>query len=287
MELPFIQCVLVLYKQRIHQSKSLASLLRICHEDPEIAKKLRLFVQDNSPEAQAAEALDSLSGSEYYHSSKNEGLAQAYNRALVRGKTCGATWLLLLDQDTEISREYFDKLFAALEGEAGISAAAVVPKLSKDDLLMSPRSERPPYECVPWNFSGFVEGPYVGFNSGACIRIAMLDAIGGFPSAYWLDFLDHMTFHKIYQARGRVYVLDIHLTHHHSLANIEKDMSLERYSNLLGAEWQFVYETGWRGGALYHRRRLLKRAVVYFLRLNNKQYAKRTIRAVFGHHPLK
>ena len=106
-------------------------------------------------------------------------------------------------------------------------------------------------------------------------------AIGRFPREYWLDFLDHIMFHRLQEAGGLVLVLNVVIEHRLSLHNLEAEMDLERYANVLSAEWRFVRETGSGGGHLVHRLRLLKRALSHTIKLRNKNYAVKTLRAVF------
>jgi GT2 family glycosyltransferase len=271
-----IQCVVVLYKQRPDQAQSLSSLLEICRVHPSIAPQLGIFVQDNSPEAEVPMFADTSPSIDYLHAPSNPGLAAAYNRALAVAKDNKAEWLLLLDQDTVLDRCFLLQLFEAIQSDAAAQACAFVPELVKDGLVLSPQVVgRVFYRRLPIGFSGFSVYPLVAFNSGACLRIQSLAAIGGFPEKYWLDYLDHIVFYRLQANGGRVYVLDCQLQHCLSLQNIELEVSLDRYSNVLAAEWQFVEDTG--AGSLIHRLRLLKRTLSQAFKFRNKAYARLTL----------
>jgi len=275
-----IQCVVVLYKQRPEQAQSLSSLLRICEQDPSIARNLGIFVQDNSPESQLPASKGIPVNVDYHHEPTNPGLAAAYNNALQAGKDRQAEWLLLLDQDTAVDRDFLLRLLTAVNGELSQRACAIVPKLVKGDLVLSPSVVgKLSYRPVPASFSGFPAQPLVAFNSASCLQIRPLESIGGFPREYWLDYLDHIVFHRLQAAGGRVYVLDSRLEHNLALKNIESEVSIERYSDILAAEWRFVRDTGAIGGPLAHRLRLLKRAATHAIKLSNKAYASHTLRA--------
>jgi GT2 family glycosyltransferase len=275
-----IQCVVVLYKQSPMEALSLSSLLQICVDDPAIAAKLRILVQDNSPEAPLPESIPGSECFEYFHAPTNPGLAAAYNRALAMAKSGGIPWLLMLDQDTALDRRFFVQLLAALEAGNSEQACAYVPELVKDGLVLSPQVVgKVFYRRIPLGFSGLAAAPVVAFNSAACLSVPALLAIGGFPEEYWLDYLDHIVFYRLQAAGGRVYVLNSQLTHSLSMQNLESEVSIERYSNVLAAEWRFVRDSSSVVGSIIHRLRLLKRAVTHALRLKNKSYAILTMRA--------
>jgi glycosyltransferase involved in cell wall biosynthesis len=150
-----VQCVLVLYKQRWEEAKSLRSLLEICKQEQSIASRIALFVQDNSPEVNAPVAVDTSLQLEYYRAPGNPGLAEAYNRALAIARDRNVHWLLLLDQDTTLDRRFLLQLFAAVEGSASPQVCAFVPELVKDDLVLSPQTVgRVFYHRLPIGFSG-------------------------------------------------------------------------------------------------------------------------------------
>ena len=198
-----------------------------------------------------------------------------------RAKENGIDWLLLLDQDTALSPTLFPVLFSDLESNLASNICALVPKLIQDGSIVSPQivGRFHNHDCSAV-FSGTSSKKITAFNSAACLRAKALDAIGGFPREYWLDFLDHITFHRLQAAGGQVLILDVIMEHNLSLRNLEAEMSLFRYTNMLASEWRFVRETGSGGGPLVHRLRLLKRALSHGFRLKNKAYAFITLRAI-------
>ncbi len=279
-----IQCVVVLYKQRPNQSQSLSDLLRICGSDPAIGNQIAIMVQDNSPSIEESGLERPQTGLpiglEYHHSPRNPGLAYAYNRALDRAKERKIPWLLLLDQDTRVSHQFLTELFTNIQQSRSESCCAFVPQLTCDQLVLSPQIVGSVfYRRLTKGFSGVAGEPLIAFNSAACIRVQALTAIGGFPEEFWLDYLDHMVFHSLQKAGGHVFVLDSQLEHALSVSDLESNVSTQRYENVLNAEWMFVRKTGWGGGSLVHRLRLLKRSFKHFRKLRDKRYALQTLRS--------
>ena len=277
-----IQCVLVLYRQGPAESKALTSLLAACVAKAKFNGLLELLIQDNSPSPQKFVPPPAVCA-EYYHAPGNPGLADAYNRALQRACDRAIPWLLLLDQDTMLTSDFIERLIDALQHTDSQLYCAFVPQLVQGPLVLSPQVVgRVLYTRMPLGFSGVATQQIVAFNSAACIGVKDLVAIGGFPMQFWLDYLDHVVFHRLQHAGGRIFVLNAQLDHSLSHAHLEAEVSLERYANILRAEWMFVRETGWGGGPAVHRVRLLKRALSHSLRLRNKRYALDTLRAAFS-----
>jgi GT2 family glycosyltransferase len=279
-----IQCVVVLYKQRPIQSQSLSDLLRICGSEPAIGNQIAIMVQDNSPSIEES-VPESLRTSfpislEYHHNPENPGLAYSYNRALDRAKEHKIPWLLLLDQDTRVTLQFLTQLIKNIQQSKSESCCAFVPQLICDQLVLSPQIVGSVfYRRLTKGFSGVVGEPLIAFNSAACIRVQALTAIGGFPEEFWLDYLDHMVFHSLQKAGGHVFVVDAQLEHSLSVSDLESNVSTQRYENVLNAEWMFVRKTGWGGGSLVHRLRLLKRSLNHFMKLRDKRYALQTLRS--------
>jgi GT2 family glycosyltransferase len=189
----------------------------------------------------------------YYAAPQNGGLAPAYNLALRHALEQQSEWLLLLDQDTEVTASYLQELLALSASlSPDESVAAVVPKLAWDGRVQSPEDHlfdqlRSQFEHrdhgVSLSASGIQVHRLVAYNSGALMRVGALDAIGGFPSDFWLDFLDHAVFH-MFAARGcYIYIMQSILAH--PLAHTNRhEVPLWRERNVLSAQTLFVKRFG-------------------------------------------
>lgn len=270
-----VQCVLVLYRTTLQESQTFQTLSAAFHEHPSLASRMALLIYDNSPAPQTITLPENLfAEARYQHDSSNGGLAAAYNYALNAAEASGCTWLWVFDQDTTVVPGLIPAAFKAIDSVPSPEISAIVPRLVQDAIVLSPLyAERFRYRAMDENFSGIYEGWVAALNSCACLRVAALRAIGGFPSEYWLDFLDHAVFHRLHKQGGRAIVLDVTIPHRLSTNNLRNESSLPRYENLLAAEWRFVRETGWGGGSLVHRIRLLKRAARTLLTLREPAFA--------------
>jgi GT2 family glycosyltransferase len=175
--------------------------------------------------------------------------------------------------------ELIPATFAAIDSTPPPGICGIVPRLVQDGIVLSPVSvQRFRYLAVDERFSGMQQRWLTALNSCACLRVRALQAIGGFPPQYWLDFLDHAVFHRLHERGGRLLVLDVSVPHRLSTNNLRTEISHRRFDNLLAAEWQFIRETGWGGGSLMHRLRLLKRAARTLLTLREPVFALQVLR---------
>jgi GT2 family glycosyltransferase len=258
-----IIAVVVLYEMAPESSPSLCTFRAELAQWPDLADLIDLVVFDNSP---AAQALPPGFFGRYLHDGTNPGLAKRYNQALEIANLQGATWLLLLDQDTTLTREYFEEVACLLpQLVSEFAIVAIVPRLTCDGAMRSPHFPqfRKSSSRIDLRQHGVVPGLVRAFNSGALLRVCAVNRIGGFPESYWLDYLDHATFHRLQQGQGRLYLMGTRLEHDmsvHRKNRHENPAHPPRHRNQLAAELQFYREHGSRGEQIGHRLNLLRQA---------------------------
>ncbi len=265
-----IFAVLVLYKMAPTASPSYCALRQALASRPGLQARMDVLVVDNSPEAQR---LSASSFGRYVHDGTNPGLARRYNDALKQAVAAGATWLLLLDQDTGLTPAYFDQLEALADSLAGDPhIVGILPRLVAGERLLSPHIpefRRSPYR-LHLGVAGLLGGLIRGFNSGAMLRVAALQAIGGFPEQYWLDYLDHATFHRLQATGGEFFIMDVSLDHELSIHRADKHddpANAARHRNQLAAQMLFYEEHGSPEERRRNRLDLMSRAWDSFLHL--------------------
>jgi GT2 family glycosyltransferase len=254
-----IVAVLVLYKRSAEESQTFASLRSLLAENPLAADAIELIVCDNTPYGQEPPLdFDGL----YLRDTSNPGLAKSYNKALQIARERGIPWLLLLDQDTTLTAAYVEEIVAQSEAmEPDMQIVALVPKLVQNGIVQSPHVA-PTFRHAKFNRE--IAGPWRGrlyaFNSASVVRVSGLLAIGGFPEKFWLDFLDHATFHLLQQTGGQVFVLRAELTHDLSTNSIERkdEAAMRRYRNILAAEHEYYRLYGTFSDRCYLRIRMLR-----------------------------
>jgi GT2 family glycosyltransferase len=205
---------------------------------------------------------------------------------------------MLLDQDTRVTAEYLHELIE-LQPIAGQDPkiAAFAPKLAGATGLRSPSidfidSLRRQVTLPRWRRAMIVPpetyGPQhrrlVAFNSGAVIRTQAMLAMGGFPTAYWLDFLDMAVFHDLYGNGNYLFVMKTTLEHSLSVEAddfLQLSHSLARHRNILSAMIYYVKTNGSPWERLLHRAWLLRNALSLVVRHGGRPFALESVRQFF------
>lgn len=261
-----ILAVVVLYRTSPQTSRTLRTLKESALNIPNRSTCFKVLIYDNTPGGHNPGALPDLW--EYHASGVNHGLASAYNFALQVAVAQGFSWLLTLDQDTEISSHYLTRLFELAQRFQGDDrTAAIAPSVVDRERTISPHLQFCGFQVrLPRNFQGFSVGEIAVINSGTAWLVSALREIGGFHPLFWLDYLDYWLCHSIYHMRKRIYI-DNRLRLHHelSLLDLKDRMSLGRFENFLSAETAFydLYRSPFEGAVLTFRVlcRLVKQVV--------------------------
>lgn len=269
-----IQVVVVLYGMRAEQSIALRTFMqyRDC-----LRGGYHLCIYNNS-----TDIVVEWPEAEVVNATANDGLAKAYNFALRRAEEHRCWWLLLLDQDTQLTEQYLAELSRFLD-QPSSCPVAVVPCLVENGIEMSPTVykrwkgiawRQTPLSKKIWLTKGDV---LTAFNSGALMNVSKLRELNGFDERYPLDMLDHRMFYLFHQQRWLVYTLPVALSH--SLSE-NSGMSNERYAAYLKAHRRWAAEVG-RDTLLMFRLRMLLRWVQMLLRGDDAEKRKSTLRIIF------
>jgi glycosyltransferase involved in cell wall biosynthesis len=248
-----IFAVVVLYRMRPADSPAFRSLAQ-ARSGGNVAS-VPMLLYDNGPTAMQTEDLPE--GIRYEAAVRNNGLADAYNRALEIARSEGFRWLLTLDQDTTLPCNFLERMQQlAAENETNDRVGAIVPRLVDQRRVLSPMAVRFwGTRELPRGFSGVSEQETRAFNSGSLFRVRAIEEMGGFDPDFWLDYLDVNIYRRIHLQGRRVYVAaDLEAEHELSVVR-RADLSAERFRNILQAESAFfdLYERPIRRLALTMR----------------------------------
>jgi GT2 family glycosyltransferase len=269
--------VLVLYQLTAESSECFLSLRAWLEQAPS-AETFTLLLYDNSP-APATE-LPSFPGTLIYrHNGSNGGVAAAYNTGLALARENDSPWLMLLDQDTRLSYEYFEELRRTIP-DVPQTVTVIIPRLVQDGHTHSPhRLPRLSHRRLPEDMTGVLPRDVSAFNSGAVLRVS---AVQTFPERYWLDFLDHVVFHQLQANGGRIWLMHTRLEHRLSTQSLGTEASIERYRNVLLAERDFYRDFGSPADRLFYHLRRAKQTAGHLLKVKDKRFAWMSARAAFG-----
>ncbi|WP_312357409.1 glycosyltransferase [Empedobacter sp.] len=267
--------VLVLYNTNLKDSETYKSIV----QNNKVIK-LKGIIYDNSQTQQNIEGFQNLGEFEYVHNENNPGLAFAYNYALKLALEKRCKWLLLLDQDTFFTEEYFDNLNSDSNSDV-VAYTPIVKSFNNKQSFISPSvlylgGFRP----IRNKILGIQKSHISGINSGTIINCNFMESIGGFNLGYPLDILDHWYYREVYRKGKFVEVLNSEIYQNLSVEkNFEKNVSLNRYSKLLKAEYLF-FKTGNFIQYFFYKSRLILRSIKQSS-FNDRNYYKLTLKTFF------
>ena len=209
MELPHffdeLLVVIVLYKRTAAESAAYTTVNSLLDN---LAARPEIYIYDNSPSS-CIVGNDSVT---YCHDPANGGVSKAYNCACIHAQANGKSWLLLLDQDTSTTPEFFRRLATAVTADR--ESVAFVPRIMDVKGLLS-----------PFRFSGgrgkrmldtnerLSLDRYRFINSGLLIRVSAFISAGGYNPDIPLDFSDINFGWRLQKITGHFRAIDTPLRH--------------------------------------------------------------------------
>jgi len=265
MKLDYIFAVIVIYKCKVEESSTLYSL------NEAVEQPINVLIYDNSPAIDSGYDVNKFANLriQYVHNPNNPGISKAYNYALNEAKNINKRWLLLLDQDTTLSKEYFQKIVKISDQQLRHSVVSIIPniKSASDNQIISPLRILPGGFLKPLSVSqGYLNINLAAINSGALINIDFVLSVGGFNEDYKLDMLDYWFNREIYKSKKDVLLLDVNIIHELSVKDYNIYIGIDRYIDLLVSE-NLYFSTDGRKSYLMYKIRLLLRTfkqIVYF-----------------------
>lgn len=240
-----ILAVIVLYKLKLKESVTLSSLQASIADLPEGHAEIRILVYDNTPGGQDPGEIPA--GVRYTADPENKGLAPAYNYAIQVAREDECDWLLTLDQDTCLPRNFVQDMVHAARYIAHFDRiAAITPLIREKERIVSPyliRRHLALLKPFPDGFVGVALENTTAANSGSMIKVSALMEIGGYDPRFHFDLSDWVLFHRLYQNNYVVFVAgNIRVEHSLSVLDLGNRTTPERYAALLRAEDAFCNE---------------------------------------------
>ena len=271
-----IYIVIVLFEKELDNCLPLQFLLQ---NKQILSSDYELLVYNNSPETTI------LPDKNYdvFNARQNNMLAGAYNYALEQAIKTQKKWLLLLDQDTELTIDYFEELKKNFKTDIPEKIGAIIPQVKKHTHCITPKTYFPKFG--PYFFSTAIKKPgiynkcFLSINSGTILNIEIINEIGGFSSKYPLDGLDFWYFYQLYKKKVKVYVMNVVIEQNLSILDYS-GMNIQRYNSILNAELQFCTELGLMA-VFFWKLRILLRAVKNLYNNKKRNYTFLTLSYLF------
>lgn len=234
-----ILAVIVLYHTHPLESVAFQTLQKAIVALSESKPAIEILLYDNSPSEHNEVLTDNV---RYVAAPCNLGLSAAYGYALDLAIKVGYTWLLTLDQDTALPRDFFSCLSEHIQANASrLDIGAIVPRVADGDRSLSPVFARPwGVKLLHQNFVGIAPCETGAVNSGSLFRVSALKQIGGFSRYFWLDQLDADVFRKLHLHGKFVYIAGNILLRHELSTLRPESINPARFRNYLFAESAFL-----------------------------------------------
>jgi GT2 family glycosyltransferase len=216
--------IVVLYKKRISESESIQSIQTVLEDN-----QLHFYIYDNSPEYNYFDKSKlNLATTFYVADAKNSGVSRAYNLGAKLASERNKKWLMLCDQDTEFTPEYFDSLCRIIHN---FEPNLVAPYLFSNLQLISPcaftMNYGHPLKKMP--VPGWTMLKKIALlNSGMVISREAFEKCGGYAEDVFLDFSDFDFLKKYRKIFGEFYLMDVRIEHHLESVN-RKDFNSLRF----------------------------------------------------------
>ena len=144
----------------------------------------RVVIVDNTPASDATSVLTELERLEFctvIRNQKNLGIAEALNIGIRQAISIGCEWIFTLDQDSQITDGYVEKMLSAHEQTSKYSRVGMVFPAYRDVRLGNTIS-------LPKSAKG---GVLVGMTSGALLHKDVFNLVGPMESEFVIDQVDH------------------------------------------------------------------------------------------------
>jgi GT2 family glycosyltransferase len=258
------------------------SLESILDDNPTLLSSIEILVWDNSPEK--LEDIGVPFPCRYKHSTRNRGVAGAYNEALKLAVALKCPWLLLLDQDTRLPANFLSRMLQySFELQANLDVASIGPSIWVKSRHMFPRRVRfnRTEACDP-SFVGVNSEEYTTANSGVLMRVAALQEIGGYNENFSLEFSDVYVFHQLHRIDKRMWIAgDIRLDHEIAIADYGGAMTPQRYRSFVIAEDAFISLYKSKMENIAQTVRLFARSIKQYIQYPDKTFARVSLEYCF------
>lgn len=277
-----ILAVIVRYSTPLAQSHTFRGICEAIAANHALSRSYRFFMWDNSPERLADASIPI--GFEYRHSRHNLGISGACNGALQLARAQGHAWMLVLDQNTDITVPFLETMLGwSMDLALRREIALVAPTVRVGSRIISPRrrlfSRHMAYpDCAPC----IAAGEPFAINSGLLIRASALRDIGGFSPDFWLDYSDRYVCHQLSVRGYKTWrATDAEIQHEPFLMDDGHSMSPSRYLDFSNAESAFndLYGSGTENFA--QDLRLLVRAARQRRKYKDPAFSRITLAQLF------
>ena len=214
-------CIILVYNTKCENSNCIISILEL---DENL---LEIYVCDNSTNSDIKKNNYKFCESMklYYIDMKgNCGLSKAYNKALSKIENDG--WVLIFDQDTIVSPNYFHELNKSIANYP--NTYIHVPIVKSRGIRISPSVMRGySVKSLAINNYGLYSN-VTAINTGMAIKSCVFEKIGNYNEEIFMDYLDHYFIRKYNKYFKNIAIFNCELAQEfsdHDHSDICKDLA--------------------------------------------------------------
>ena len=256
------KCIVVLYNVNYKESVSYMDLIQT---DYYKQGKMEIICVDNSVKDFGNGELMAFPNHAYIDMQGNKGLPKAYNAAIKHlfGQKGGKNNLfILLDDDTHIGNEYFEKMEQASQSEGDIYLPIVLDQVG----ILSP-SIMKKYRCRRCSsLEQIHEKNICGINSGMAIKKQVFENYR-YNEDMFLDYVDHYFIRDMKQQGKKIEVVDTTLQQNFSSITDSYEQTLKRF-HIFQKDIRVFYSRGTCDRLIYFYI-ILRRKFGIFLKFRN------------------
>ena len=175
---------------------------------------INIYIFDNSPVTYPKFSINNqlLSNDgiiiNYFSKNENIGLSRAYNFLAEKAIDEGLEWIVLLDQDTTLPKNFYE-IYTSTSPDIFFQA----PKVLSNGILISPTlySNYRSYIIKDINKCSFSISNISCINSGLLINLDLYKNVGGYNELLFLDFCDHEFILRVKLKYKKIKILDVFL----------------------------------------------------------------------------
>lgn len=168
-----------------------------------LAQDIEVLIADDASPDGASDALDQAAerGAVIIRHDHNRGIARSLNDGLRRASAQSVPWLLTVDQDSTLARDYVDRIVAAADSAVAVLGPHAVGAVGAGSIDDDSGALSYPVRSV-----GGLPCTEELIQSGTLWSVAALNAIGGFDETLGIDGVDAAACVRL-RASGRRLIL--------------------------------------------------------------------------------
>ena len=248
-----IYALIVIYNKKIDSSTT----FKCINKD----KRLNLIIYDNSLDNKYNKEFAKKNKIEYYTINKNVGLSKAYNYVIRKHKMNDNDYIMILDDDTEITNNYLDEVDKIINSH---EYDIILPIVKSNKRMMSPSNIQ--FNCRVKrvkDISKLKMNKITAINSGMVVKKKVYNDIK-YDENLFLDYVDHLFMKNIRNRNYSIYVMNSFLNQNYSRDQKQSFESVKFRFNIFKKDFKYYCKKCNR--ILFYYVSLLKLRLVYLIK---------------------